>query len=506
MKCCFKFPSAQNKKLHHAAVLFLLNFCILLTVYSVMYVVPHYNADVFAHFVHPSGNIGINAQHGRYVAAGLYWLFEKIHFDYTQFYFWGYMLLFSILSAGVSGLTVQFAEASDVKSLRYCVTLDAVMLTLAINLSVTELLLFPDIPYSVSMLYASFFLAILFWCKPNRKVSDCLLSFLFLSLCLDIYQVFIGMYVILAMAYVFIEAQFTAQKDIIRKTILILLIGLLASIQSLALMMLPQLLGTSSAQYVSSLSVQQILNNAATIWSAQGNKWFGFDGFLPKAAPGVFMAAALVILTFTLFRRRIHPSVQLLVLLGLLGSWFMSFAPYFLAANIWMPPRTLVSMFAFIALPGIWLWALGNDRVKILGAALYAVLLIMIAVSTQKIAINNYALNTIDQEICNIISQKMAVYESENNVQIDTIAVGMDDDLTWGYSSIEYTIFDTNMRSFCCSWGDVSMIEFYTGRSFKRISLTRDEYSRIFGNQSWDYFDSDEQIIFDGSTMYLAIY
>ena len=29
----------------------------------------------------------------------------------------------------------------------------------------------------------------------------------------------------------------------------------------------------------------------------------------------------------------------------------MAYAPYFIADTVWMPPRTLISMFALIALP-----------------------------------------------------------------------------------------------------------------------------------------------------------
>ena len=128
------------------------------------------------------------------------------------------------------------------------------------------------------------------------------------------------------------------------------------------------------------------------------------------------------------------------------------------------------------------------------------------AVSIQRVSINNVAGNKIDQEIAGIITHKIEEYETSSGQTITTIAVHIDSQITPGYSSIEYTIFDTNLRSFVKSWSDVSSLEYYSGRDFTRKEMSQEEYLTRFGEKNWDYFDSTEQIQFDGTTMYWVVY
>lgn len=485
---------------------FLANLCTLVIAFSTFLVVPHYSTDTYNNFVSSASNVEVNIRHGRYVTAGIYKLFELFHFDYGQHTHLGSFFLLLVLAGGVAALAKRFYALSKSQTFISFLAIDVVLLSLSLNLSMMEILLFPDTVFSGSVCYLFLYLAVLYWCKAKRRWYDYLLSLLFLCLNLDMYQVCIGFYIIVCLAYTFVRERFIDGKKIVLYTSINLAIGLAASLQSLFFMKLPQLLGTSTTEYVSSSSLSDILNNAKQIVDSQIPLLFGFSGFLPKFAPAVFFGAAIFLLAFQFVKHRVPAGIILLCVLGFAGSWFMAYAPYFIAETVWMPPRTLISLFALIAFPGIWGTLLGNHRCKNAFIVIYASFMLTMAVSIQRVSINNVAGNKIDQEIAGIITHKIEEYETSSGQTITTIAVHIDSQITPGYSSIEYTIFDTNIRSFVKSWSDVSSLEYYSGRDFTRKEMSQEEYLTRFGEKNWDYFDSTEQIQFDGTTMYWVVY
>lgn len=482
------------------------NLCALSTTYFTFLIFPHYSTDTYKNFVNPVSNVEINVQHGRYISAVIYKLFDLFNFDYSQHAHLGSFLLSLVLSICIAILAQRFWALSESQTTIRLFTVDIVLLSLGLNLSIMEILLFPDTVFSGTVCYLFLYLSVLFWCKPNRRWHDHLISFIFLCLNLDMYQVCIGFYVIVCLAYTFLYGKFQDGKKIMLHTMLNLAIGLAASIQSLLLMKLPELLGQASTTYVAPLSLSSVLNNAKQIFASQFSLWFGFSGFLPRFAPALLFFAAILILVLQLLKRCIPLMVMLLCFLALCGSWFMAYAPYFIADTVWMPPRTLISMFALIALPGIWSSVFGSRHHALSSAAVYSFLMVVMSIGIQRISVNNIASNKIDQEIAGIIIHKIESYESTSGQTIDTIAVHSDPQLRYGYDSIAYTILDTNLRSYCTSWSDVSTLEYFSDRDFSRIEMSEEEYTKRFGDKNWDYFDSTEQIQFDGSTMYWAIY
>lgn len=495
-----------HKSLMCVLKLFLANLAILVVAYSTLLSVPHFSTDTYSNYVTSTGNVEINILHGRFVSALLYQVFAWLNFNYHEFAAVGSFIFVVICSWGVTILAWRFYEVQKNKGMERLVSLDIVMLTLALNTSIMEDLLFPDVSFSYSLCFLLCFASTAFWCKEHKSAVDYLLSFLFLCMTLNMYQICIGFYVIVCMAYTVISEDFHSWKSIFPKACKFLAIGVCASLISLICMKIPSYIGYSASQYVGELSISKILENMRVILENQRGIWCGFFGFLPQYAPVLFFVAATSLFLVSMRESAQKPSVWLLCTLGFLGSWFMSFAPYFIADIVWMPPRTLFSLFAFLALPGMWAVSISDKKTNAIIALIYAVFLLVMAVGIQRVSINNYAGNKVDQEICNIIIHKIDRYEEETGNIIDKIAVRNDGDMQYSYSGVDYTILDTNLRAFSVPWSDVSSIEFYSGRDFQRVEMTIEEYIEIFGERSWNYFDSEEQIYFDGTTMYLAIY
>ena len=56
------------------------------------------------------------------------------------------------------------------------------------------------------------------------------------------------------------------------------------------------------------------------------------------------------------------------------------------------------------------------------------------------------------------------------------------------------------------TWSDVLLINYLSGKEYIKVPMDEDVYDMYFRGKSWETFNADEQLVFDGDTMYWAIY
>lgn len=115
--------------------------------------------------------------------------------------------------------------------------------------------------------------------------------------------------------------------------------------------------------------------------------------------------------------------------------------------------------------------------------------------------------SAVDEEFCGQIESEIEKYEQKTGNTIETVAVGYDANHEYySYKSVEYSLFDTNMTAFATTWSDVYSLVYYSGRSLDRRNMTEEEYRKYFGESEWSEFSPEEQIRFEGNTMFWALY
>ena len=69
-------------------------------------------------------------------------------------------------------------------------------------------------------------------------------------------------------------------------------------------------------------------------------------------------------------------------------------------------------------------------------------------------------------------------------------------------------IYDTNARRANVEWSFINMVNFYLNRSFEKKDVDRSKFECISGSgdRNWNYLNLDEQIYFEGDTLYIVIY
>jgi hypothetical protein len=56
------------------------------------------------------------------------------------------------------------------------------------------------------------------------------------------------------------------------------------------------------------------------------------------------------------------------------------------------------------------------------------------------------------------------------------------------------------------AWSDVEALNYFEGESYAEFEMTDADYSRLFGDRTWKTFIPEEQLVFEGSRLYWAIY
>lgn len=132
----------------------------------------------------------------------------------------------------------------------------------------------------------------------------------------------------------------------------------------------------------------------------------------------------------------------------------------------------------------------------------------------QSIIQNRIISETLDYMYAEKIFAAIEEYESETGTTITAISAVNDTDSPPFYDQVNYCRSAINRRCYGdYTWTFLQYCAYYTnasaslnGRSFERVSMDENIYQTYFAGKNWTEFDSEQQIVFDGSTMYICVF
>lgn len=180
----------------------------------------------------------------------------------------------------------------------------------------------------------------------------------------------------------------------------------------------------------------------------------------------------------------------------------------------WWATRTVYPIASIAAVLAIDIFINGGDVVppnefikkalRAVSVASISVLLIFQYLSFNKIYIDKYKLNAIDQYRYQYIFQKICDYQEKSGIEVEKIAIYNDAKKSWAQYSDLYSTGDLVMSSFLTFWSDVEALNYYMQTDYERINPI-DKYTEYFAEKNWNHL-SDDQLIFDGDTLHLCVY
>lgn len=133
-----------------------------------------------------------------------------------------------------------------------------------------------------------------------------------------------------------------------------------------------------------------------------------------------------------------------------------------------------------------------------------SILVIVQFFSFNKIFIDKYKLNALDQYRCEYIGQAINDYQNSTGITIKNIAFYSDAARTYPPYSNLYSQGDLIFCALYPDWSNIEVINYYLSENYIKVSQ-KEKYTKYFEDKDWSHLSKD-QLIFDGDTLHLCIY
>ena len=331
---------------------------------------------------------------------------------------------------------------------------------------------------------------------PTVKGRIAAAAALFISL--GFYQPYIGVYVIMITLLYLVKHDRKMSKVFWREIIWAAIVCVSAVAVHLLLLKILQAIGIAPITE-RDFSLRTVFYNLRRILvPANGNKRF----IIIAAAIGLILLIAVSIKGISVKKTNSKYEtfiVAAFVLLCIIATLAMDLVQ----EKMWFVPRTIPA-YGF-AIAALLIVTFEDIRFQKLWTWLCVIAFIANLYVFQSVIINQYALNGIDREYAQNIIMRIKDYETENDTQITSIAFIPDKDPTLGYSGVKYTYKDMNARAFAVRWSRIHVLNYYSGRQFQEIEPP-EEAVELFYEKDWNYYKPEEQLVFDGDTVYIVLY
>ncbi|MGN1204475.1 MAG: glucosyltransferase domain-containing protein [Lachnospiraceae bacterium] len=448
---------------------------------------------------------GAYLQAGRYLFALLWEVTYRLGLDMGHMSGMNVIVSVVLLAFAVTliteGLSEIINEKKDTGSIKGFLCLDSVVLITFLNLIGMELLFFSA--YALVVGLAGIFVALAIKDYASHHRIRC---YLFLTLAILVYQAYVGVFIIFALLSLYLENDGKLNKDnFIRSAIVVVVSGILCLIDIYSIKILEFLKITTAMKNIKSFRLSDIFK---TIFETQisilKNEYsLSFIKFLPF----ILLLSAGIVILIGMIHRRASLNEWIYLFLLFVVSNLSVFAVTF-GGYLYMAPRILVSYWAFISMSLIVaLYLNNNQRVNIFLLLLVNIVTFLHIINANVLITDLYISNRLDQNYVMTVNQMITKYEEASGTKIERIGFCTDEKVQQYWKEyIDYYNFNMNERCTDQDWTFDLVLKRFTGRSYEKIKVPDDVFKEYFAGKDWDYFDAEEQMIFDGDTLYLAIY
>lgn len=466
----------------------------------------HYSVDSFNR-VYDLGPYW-ELQLGRYLNGGLILIAEKLAINPVLdqqglCILWMFSLVLSITL-----ISVALIDAMSVRGIwkSICVTLGVSIAF--VNVFMMELMLFPEVFIHCAFGMVALALAIYFVCAEKRTWLRWLFAAFFLVAALGNYQSYIGIFVSFALVGVFFRYRHNA-KRCFGEGAAVIVLGGISSISNIVLVKKLVSCGLiADAGRGATLSINDILSNVASLLSYQKTFWLNADGLQPV---GIMPVIGIVFVVASLYiMKKIAVWQKVFYVFMVIGCYALGYAAHIIESPIIMTPRSNIAVFSAIVIPFIVILGMQrqfSERFERLIVFCILLLLFTNTIYMNDMARNEQVANAVDFVETEQICEQIREYELESGNVITCIGVTYDESPTIYHNTSRYRNNQLGARILATSYSGYRLISYQLGRGSLILTETpSDIYGTYFGGRNWDCLDVDEQLVFDGDTMYMCIY
>lgn len=452
--------------------------------------IPEFATDTYSGIYYPVWKVMLN-NNGRLISTLILFIFEEwFCLPFTTAYIFSYVSAIVFLTFSLYFLADIVIEYC--KSLFYSVFVSVILIA---NFFSIEYFLFIEKGlFMLGILLAV--LAFKFTRKffEEKRLRDIIIVEILLLLTVNIYQIFLALYVILCLPVLlrYIENFY---KFLIYNIIVMMMYALNMGV---AYIVVKFLLHSNRADISITNNIFDVFQYIVKIFFCSGNT-------VPKYLLALMTLGAIIMNILNIRRKVDILSIIYLVL----GVTIVAFFPYFVGITNDYSPRC---MYPFASIAGILVLNVHlnlktginiyNKMMKLLIAYLGVSIFAIQIYSFNGIFIDRYQTNQMDKYICSMIINKIEEYQLENNIEITTISIYEDKYKTWSYTDSNRR--GLSVRAFATNWSDINAIKYYSGKQYIR-GKQDENLKKYFSSRDWKTF-SDEQLVFENETLHFCIY
>ncbi len=493
----------------------LIYYFLITLVFFGAFIKPNFATDTYADAILPSSDIISNfLQGGRFITAILYCLSKLFSLDIRIVCLLSYILAIIAITIALSMLGNILAKIIPKcnKKIRFFIPI-----LIIINPFAVELFLFVEKGIMalgiLSCVIAAHFYYNYLRNHQKRNLAYSMISAIFATFC---YQGVVGMFIVLAALTTVLISKNT--KEFITNTVTSLLVYCIGPILNLSVTVciVEPIVGSGRINGSIAIidSLEKIVIGATRMLKVFNiMPWYIFWGgialiiliaiisicrapMLQDSAKSRYKKCTLMVM-----------SILYLTVVAMLAA----LVPQIVQAteSIWVVAR---STYVFAALPGITLGitsAYVPDKARrynlfTIGAlSIIAIYLVFQMFGFYRIILHHYSTNEIDRLRAEQINLVINEYEVSHKTQISKIAPSKDERPTYSYPAF-FSEGNINASAFSEVWSDVSIINYYAGRSFARKEAPS-AWREYCDRHDWQSF-SLEQIQFQDDTLLICWY
>lgn len=446
---------------------------------------------------------------GRWLAYLVCYFQSFIHIDWYENQ-WIAQLVKEIVCAIIP---VRMAFLFGKRSEKSVVILDALFLMCTFNVYIEEMFAFNTMEICLGWLLA--FEAAILFCREKYIVAG-MLTFLAIS----VYQVNYCIVVIVGLGWLLSQNGFIYNKKMIRKCMYLLLVVAVPTMISMALPMIAlQLKWTDTIVKLTVFDSKVLAESVDLLLNVKRLAGFVFaffavsaQGMMPYGMVGIFVILLYVIYVFEM-KSQGERVVTIALSVVCVSLFFVAcFAISVVQSIVSLPPRVLFGLFTAIAMLVYVIYSYARNDIcrKTIRYATYvfsATLFVCVVIS----GIDHHTSNQLDIAYAQQIQNEIDAYEQDTGNTITDIKFYYKDDNYYdtaysNYMIHHYFVQSYNNSVYTNNWSAVPMLEWISGRTYGAEELDEEVYREIFGDPTWTELDLNKQILFDGGTMYWAIY
>lgn len=491
-------------------IIFAIHFVIMLLVYGRL-LQPHYSPDFFSVHVNGASELPHHIRNGRILYGLILCVVEYLGLGVTT-YTTAYTLLFiCVASYCVMRVCTALCNMANCDDMKIVIAVSLALLNSVINISMTEWFLFVEcmLMYSLALLFSTVG-AMVFAQRQSSLLRKILISFAAVFVSVNCYQAALSWYFTLSLLFVLMGSGWKFNKAMVVECVAAIMI---AAVNSLLNQLIVRIAATSP--YVgymgrhATLSVADVIANVVKSIPIQLR--FLHSGF--SLMPRYFLFAAfslgammVSIAVYQKYRDEVWVGRLILLALVLCAGYAFVYLPHFVSSYMDIAPRSVLGIFMLLALMLALTLLWGKQWMRWLALCCSVVVLVITHLSISHIIDDHLLTSQRDYAEAQDIVCAIDEYEQRSGETVREICVIKDAKPSYYYPEVTTGVKDINLRQIYIDWEQVNILTALSGRSFvhKYVSA-EDEYAIVQG-RNWDELNLDEQLIFQGMTLYIIAF